>query len=399
MDLKPDVNAEGSSSIRRPQVVCYRCNESITQTPLRDRDNRPICESCLDQLPESLSSLEATTTKIQCRNCFARKTSKWRKDENGQMACSACYLYFRKHKKNRPRELQDLKDMKSCYYCNSYLGYVPMLDEDGRTRCEACVDPAQRSHMTGGSSADKPRVVDQPDPSDDRTSQLGSLPSRSQGSSWQAINQNASAEPATPHVLQRASSSRPGNKSQSEPAEILRGVGTAELGSHDTASPNPQEEESEDHSCSNCQTADTSVWQFDSVGRRICDACYQYHEIHGVKRPPYLRKEHFLERSQSRAREQSHRPNTADKAAEGASQEQLGASSTLGEISAMEPETKPANLKNVHDDSDGGEEETTVADTAGEETSKKRRHTSGEKSNDSDDDAKENNFKEDDDRN
>ncbi|KAK8166750.1 hypothetical protein IWX90DRAFT_370612, partial [Phyllosticta citrichinensis] len=51
-------------------------------------------------------------------------------------------------------------------------------------------------------------------------------------------------------------------------------------------------------SCSNCQTADTSAWQFDSVGRRICNACYQYHEIHGVKRPPYLRKEHVLERSQ-----------------------------------------------------------------------------------------------------
>ncbi|KAK8186810.1 hypothetical protein BKA81DRAFT_274945, partial [Phyllosticta paracitricarpa] len=114
-----------------------------------------------------------------CRNCFAKKTSKWRKDGNGHVACSACYLYFRKHKKNRPRELQDLKDMKSCYYCNTYLGF-----------------------------------------------------------------------------------------------------------------------ESYDHSCSNCQTADTSVWQFDVVGRRICNACYQYHEIHGVNRPPYLRREHVLERSQ-----------------------------------------------------------------------------------------------------
>lgn len=105
-----------------------------------------------------------------------------------------------------------------------------------------------------------------------------------------------------------------------------------------------------------------------------------------------------MERSQSRAREQSLRPSTAGKAAEGASQEHRGASSTLEDMSAMEPETKPAHMQDVSDDMDGGEVETTAADTAGEETSTKMTHTSGEKSNDTDDADKEINVKEEDDR-
>ncbi|KAK7543602.1 hypothetical protein IWX92DRAFT_380307 [Phyllosticta citricarpa] len=400
MDLKPDVNAEGSSSIRHPQVVCYRCNESITQTPLRDRDNRPICESCLDKLPESLSSLEASTAKLQCRNCFAKKTSKWRKDGNGHVACSACYLYFRKHKKNRPRELQDLKDMKSCYYCNTYLGFVPpTLDEDGRTRCESCLGPAQRSVLRGGSSAAELRVIDKSDLSGHRPSQSGSLLSRSQGSSWQAINRNTSAEPAAHHFLQRASPPGPGKKSQSEPVEKRpRDVSSAKKGSQDTASLESQEEESYDHSCSNCQTADTSVWQFDVVGRRICNACYQYHEIHGVNRPPYLRREHVLERSQSRARDQSHRPKAVGKAAEEASPEQEP-SSAVNEASAMQSEAEPANLEDVQDDSSGEEKHATAGGTAGEEMHKKTRSTPREQTgNDTDDARKAGNVNQEDDK-
>ncbi|KAK8216205.1 hypothetical protein IWZ01DRAFT_194051 [Phyllosticta capitalensis] len=374
MDLQPDVNAEGSSSIRHPQVVCYRCNESITQTPLRDRDNRPICEICLDQLRESPTTPGASSSHLQCRNCHATQTSKWRKDENGDLACSACYLYFRKHKRNRPRKLQDLKDMKSCYYCNTYLGYVPTLDENGHTRCAACDDPSQRPLVKADSSASVLQTAEQPDLSDDGTPQLASIPT--QGTSWQAINRNTSAEPTVNRTNQRATS--PGqHKSQSEPAK-RSSAGTIATG--------VPEEEYYDQSCANCQTAETSIWKVDIVGRRICNACYQYYEIHGVNRPPYLRKEHLPERSRSRTRDETtsgeaHHPSTV--------------ASSKGTVDGQqERSSETAHEQDYKDDFDGKELRATADSAAGEEETKNKEYVSGQKNiNESKDANKENSVK------
>ncbi|XP_026667227.1 box A-binding factor-like isoform X3 [Ceratina calcarata] len=44
-------------------------------------------------------------------------------------------------------------------------------------------------------------------------------------------------------------------------------------------------------SCSNCQTMTTSLWRRNTVGEPVCNACGLYFKLHGVNRPPTMKKE------------------------------------------------------------------------------------------------------------
>ncbi|XP_044728370.1 box A-binding factor-like isoform X2 [Chrysoperla carnea] len=43
--------------------------------------------------------------------------------------------------------------------------------------------------------------------------------------------------------------------------------------------------------CTNCQTKDTSLWRRNSNGESVCNACGLYYKLHGINRPPAMRKD------------------------------------------------------------------------------------------------------------
>ncbi|XP_043254933.1 box A-binding factor-like isoform X1 [Colletes gigas] len=44
-------------------------------------------------------------------------------------------------------------------------------------------------------------------------------------------------------------------------------------------------------SCSNCQTTMTSLWRRNAMGEPVCNACGLYYKLHGVVRPPTMKKD------------------------------------------------------------------------------------------------------------
>ena len=50
-----------------------------------------------------------------------------------------------------------------------------------------------------------------------------------------------------------------------------------------------------DTRCSNCDTANTSLWRRDSAGAPVCNACGLYLKMHGHPRPPNMRSVGFYD--------------------------------------------------------------------------------------------------------
>uniref|UniRef100_A0A914Y4P6 GATA-type domain-containing protein n=1 Tax=Panagrolaimus superbus TaxID=310955 RepID=A0A914Y4P6_9BILA len=58
----------------------------------------------IDDLNEEQDGILASENSLlqKCTNCFATKTSAWRRNPDGQLICNACGLYYRMHQTNRP---------------------------------------------------------------------------------------------------------------------------------------------------------------------------------------------------------------------------------------------------------------------------------------------------------
>lgn len=48
--------------------------------------------------PCNTTQTVASGGATQCANCFATKTTAWRRDQHGRLVCNACGLYYRLHK-------------------------------------------------------------------------------------------------------------------------------------------------------------------------------------------------------------------------------------------------------------------------------------------------------------
>ncbi|XP_078040098.1 uncharacterized protein LOC144471681 isoform X2 [Augochlora pura] len=49
-------------------------------------------------------------------------------------------------------------------------------------------------------------------------------------------------------------------------------------------------------SCSNCQATKTSLWRRNSLGEPVCNACGLYYKLHGINRPPTMKKDNIQTR-------------------------------------------------------------------------------------------------------
>ncbi|KAJ3225927.1 hypothetical protein HDU81_007574 [Chytriomyces hyalinus] len=49
--------------------------------------------------------------------------------------------------------------------------------------------------------------------------------------------------------------------------------------------------------CFNCRTTETTLWRRDEMQKLVCNACRLYSKLHGVARPPSLRKEGIRRRN------------------------------------------------------------------------------------------------------
>uniref|UniRef100_A0A7E4V245 GATA-type domain-containing protein n=1 Tax=Panagrellus redivivus TaxID=6233 RepID=A0A7E4V245_PANRE len=59
-------------------------------------------EEMTEEQYQAFLAAEADPNTPRCANCFTTKTTAWRRNQEAQLVCNACGLYFRLHKTNRP---------------------------------------------------------------------------------------------------------------------------------------------------------------------------------------------------------------------------------------------------------------------------------------------------------
>ncbi|KAJ1922300.1 hypothetical protein H4219_000162 [Mycoemilia scoparia] len=101
--------------------ICANCG--VTQTPLwrRSINDKTLCNACglyyklhNTDRPRTLrphitrkdSRQDDPNSRLECSNCQTTQTPLWRRDEEGNILCNACGLYYKLHKSKRPLSLK-----------------------------------------------------------------------------------------------------------------------------------------------------------------------------------------------------------------------------------------------------------------------------------------------------
>ena len=116
-------SSDPSSSVgQKPEgPICANCG--VTSTPLwrRSVNDKTLCNACglyyklhNTDRPRTLrphitrkdSRQEDINNQLDCSNCQTTQTPLWRRDEEGNVLCNACGLYYKLHKSKRPLSLK-----------------------------------------------------------------------------------------------------------------------------------------------------------------------------------------------------------------------------------------------------------------------------------------------------